>query len=84
MDFQGPNFQSRIISLHPGVSEEEVRDNTGFELAAIAGLGETAHPSAEQLAIIAELDPKNLRGKQLKDNPPGIRERAQYVMRVSY
>lgn len=77
MDFQGPNFQPRIISLHPGVSEEEVRDNTGFELAAIAGLGETAHPSAEQLAIIAELDPKNLRGKQLKDNPPGIRERAQ-------
>jgi len=73
MDFGGPNFQARVISLHPGVSLDEVRDNTGFDIAVSESLGETAHPTAEQLHIIAELDPKDARAKQLKDNPPGIR-----------
>jgi glutaconate CoA-transferase subunit B len=34
---------------------------------------ETPAPSAEQLALITELDPLNVRSKQLKDNPPGVR-----------
>ncbi len=73
MDFNGPNHQMRIVSLHPGVTEQEVRDNTGFELAVIDNLGVTPAPSDEQLAIIAELDPLDARAKQLKDNPPGDR-----------
>jgi glutaconate CoA-transferase subunit B len=63
----------RIVSLHPGVTEQEVRDNTGFELAVADNLGVTPAPTVEQLAIIAELDPLNARAKQLKDNPPGDR-----------
>ena len=73
MDFQGPGFQARISSLHPGVTLEEVRDNTGFELAVIDHLSETPAPSSDQLSLMAELDPENLRAKQLKDNPPGVR-----------
>ena len=73
MDFQGPGFQARIRSLHPGVTLEEVRDNTGFELAVIDHLSETPAPSSDQLSLMAELDPENLRAKQLKDNPPGVR-----------
>ena len=30
-------------------------------------------PTAEQLAIIRRLDPHDLRGAQIKGNPPGIR-----------
>ncbi len=73
MDFGGPNHQIRVTSLHPGVSLDEVQQNTGFELAVIDGLAETAAPTEEQLAIIAQIDPQNTRAKQLKDNPPGVR-----------
>ena len=73
MDFAGPNRQARVLSLHPGVTLEEVRDNTGFDLAVVDDLGVTAAPTPQQLSIISELDPKNFRAKQLKDNPPGVR-----------
>lgn len=73
MDFNGPDKQMRVVSLHPGVSLAEVLENTGFEVAVAPNLAETPAPSAEQLALIAELDPLNLRSKQLKDNPPGVR-----------
>ncbi len=77
MDFGGPNKQIRVVSLHPGVTLDEVREKTGFELAVADDLAETPAPTDEQLAILAELDPKNFRAKQLKDNPPGIRPAAE-------
>lgn len=73
MDWQGEGFTPRVVSLHPGVTLEEVLDNTGFELAVADGLATTAAPTDEQLAIIAALDPANIRARQLPDNPPGIR-----------
>lgn len=73
MDWNGPNHSLRVISLHPGVTFAQVQENTSFELAKIDNLGETAHPTSEQLAIIRALDPHNQRAYQLKDNPPGIR-----------
>jgi len=73
MDFAGPDHQARVVSLHPGVTLGEVLDNTGFDLAVSEFLSETAVPTAEQLAVIARLDPKNMRARQLKDDPPGVR-----------
>lgn len=73
MDFGGPNYQMRVVSLHPGVDIQEVIDNTGFELCIPDAIPQTAAPTQQQLDIIAEIDPHNLRSKQLKDNPPGVR-----------
>lgn len=73
MDFQGPQRQVRIRSLHPGVSAAEVQDKTGFPLHIPESIPTTAAPTAAQLALLAELDPHNLRASQLKDNPPGVR-----------
>ena len=73
MDFQGPDRQVRIRSLHPGVSAAEVQASTGFPLHIPAAIPTTAAPSVEQLALIRRLDPHNLRAAQLKDNPPGVR-----------
>lgn len=73
MDWQGPDHGLRVISLHPGVSFQQVQENTGFEITAIDNLQETAEPTPEQLRIIAELDPQRLRDKQIKDNPAGRR-----------
>lgn len=73
MDWRGENHNLRLVSLHPGVSVEQVLDNTGFPVEVPEALPLTEAPTAEQLAVIAELDPQNLRARQLKDNPPGDR-----------
>nr|WP_306287369.1 hypothetical protein [Pseudoalteromonas sp. WY3] len=73
MDWQGPEHQLRLVSVHPGVSVQEVIEKTGFEIHVEANTPTTPAPTAEQLALIAKLDPHNIRAKQLKDNPPGVR-----------
>jgi len=48
-----------LESLHPGVTLEEVRDNTGWDLKAPAEIRETAAPTDEELRLIREeLDPE--------------------------
>ena len=77
MDFQGPGNAIRVISLHPGVGLDEVRDNTGFELAVMDGVAATPLPTGEQLRLIRQrLDPHDLRAGAIPGNPPGVREPA--------
>jgi glutaconate CoA-transferase subunit B len=73
LDFQGPQRQMRIRSLHPDVTVAQVQDNTGFALHVPQDCPTTAAPTVEQLQLIQHLDPLNLRASQLKDNPPGQR-----------
>ena len=71
MDWQGPNHQLRVLSVHPGIDVQEVIDKTGFELAFADVIECTVAPTQAQLAIIQQLDPLNLRAQQLKGNPSG-------------
>lgn len=73
MDWKGPDNAPRVVSLHPGVDFELVQERTGFPLLKADDLAETRHPTTDQLALIQRLDPHNLRAKQLKGNPAGIR-----------
>jgi glutaconate CoA-transferase subunit B len=73
MDFGGTDHAARVTSLHPGVSFEQVQAATGFPLLKADDLGETALPTDAQLAIIRKLDPHNLRGTVLKNNPPAMK-----------
>ncbi|MBR9912969.1 MAG: ketoacid CoA transferase [Gammaproteobacteria bacterium] len=73
MDWQGPQHQLRLRSLHPGISTEQVQENTGFEICIPDQVENTAAPTAAQLDIIRALDPANLRARQLRDNPVGDR-----------
>jgi len=50
-----------VESLHPGVTAEMVEANTGFALAIPPGCPGTSPPTAEELAVIRELDPRNYR-----------------------
>ncbi len=62
LDFGGPDHTMRVVSVHPGTTLEEVRENTGFELAVAEDCGETPAPTAEQLEIIrGVLDPHDQR-----------------------
>jgi glutaconate CoA-transferase subunit B len=73
LDFAGPDHAIRIRSLHPGVTFEQVQDNTGFALARSEPLATTPVPGAEDLALIARLDPNQVRRTVFKGDPPGDR-----------
>ncbi|WP_431956155.1 CoA-transferase subunit beta [Nocardia lijiangensis] len=65
-DFGGPGHALRALSLHPGVSADEVAENTAFEIAGLAEAGETRLPTEEELRIIRTmLDPKGIRDKEV-------------------
>lgn len=75
LDFGGPEHRIRVRSLHPGVSFDEVQENTGFPLLRGDSIPVTPAPTAEQLALVREvLDPHDLRAGVFKDNPPGVRQ----------
>lgn len=75
MDFGGPDNAVRVVTVHPGVTFDEVQEATGFQLID-AVEGETALPGNEALAIINNLDPHNIRAHVIRDNPPAIRTAA--------
>jgi glutaconate CoA-transferase subunit B len=76
LDFGGPDHAVRVVSLHPGNTFESVQAATGFPLLQAPGMKETPLPTPEQLAIIRKLDPHNLRGAVLKNNPPAVKAAA--------
>jgi acyl CoA:acetate/3-ketoacid CoA transferase beta subunit len=61
LGFDDTTRRIRVISVHPGVSHEELRDSTGFELDIPANCPMTEPPSPEQVRLIREvLDPHRL------------------------
>lgn len=65
-DFDTPDRRMRIRSLHPGVTAEEVVENTGFEIVVPDNIPETRRPTDEELRILREVvDPQNLRQKEV-------------------
>jgi acyl CoA:acetate/3-ketoacid CoA transferase beta subunit len=66
LDVKGPGDTVRLISVHPGVSVDEVLEATGFELAVADDIAETRTPSYAELVVIREmLDPKRLREREV-------------------
>src|SRR5262249_7831217 len=48
----------QVLSLHPGVTLEQVRENTGFEIDALEPVQTTAPPTELELLILRdEVDP---------------------------
>jgi glutaconate CoA-transferase subunit B len=54
-DFEPQSKAMRIRTLHEGVTLEEARDNTGFDLAAPDTVARTAPPTAEELFLLRRL-----------------------------
>ncbi len=55
--FEPESRRMRLEALHPGVSVDTVRVNTGFELAVADTLTTTAPPTEQELGILRMLDP---------------------------
>ena len=68
LDLGGPRGTMRLVSVHPGVTVEDVQAATGFALY-VSDASEVAVsrlPSQAELHLIREvLDPKNLRDKEV-------------------
>ena len=61
MDFTDDEKRLRIKSLHPGVSVDQVQENTGFELAIPEVVPETGLPTPAELKVLRErVDPQGL------------------------
>lgn len=61
LDFDNPEREMQLVSLHPGVTIEEVREATGWKLREAPDVGSTEAPTGEELRLLRErLDPTGL------------------------
>lgn len=60
-DFDPKTKVLRLQSLHPGVTVEDILDNTGFQPLIPEKVPQTVGPSADEIAIIRQIDPLHTR-----------------------
>jgi glutaconate CoA-transferase, subunit B len=60
LGFDASAKQMKPLALHPGVTADQVRENTGFELMIEADLPMTDPPTEKELAVLRHLDPERL------------------------
>ena len=56
--FDPDSKRMRVEALHPGVTLEAVRSETGFELLTAPNVGVTEPPTDDELAMLRALDPE--------------------------
>ena len=64
-DFETPDRRMRLRSLHPGVTVQQIRENTTFDLVVPDGVGETRAPTGEERRMIRDIDPNGLAAREL-------------------
>lgn len=55
--FRFPEGRAQLTQTHPGISRDQVRANTAWELDSAAEIGTTPIPSKQELDIIRRFDP---------------------------
>ncbi|MFE1463308.1 CoA-transferase subunit beta [Streptomyces nigra] len=65
-DFGTPDRTMRLVAVHPGVTVEQVREATSFELTVADEVAVTRAPTPVELRLIREvLDPGNARAREV-------------------
>ncbi|HUO40793.1 MAG TPA: CoA-transferase [Mycobacterium sp.] len=66
-DFRGPQHQMRVVSLHPGVKPDDVREATSFDVHGLSEAAQTRLPTPDELALIRDvIDPRGGRDKEVR------------------
>jgi acyl CoA:acetate/3-ketoacid CoA transferase beta subunit len=66
-DFGGPDRQMRAVWLHPGVTPEDVKAATSFEVHGLSDAAQTRLATSDELRLIRDvIDPKSLRDKEVR------------------
>ena len=60
LGFDDETRRMKIEALHPGVTTEQVQENTGFALVVPPEVGVTEPPTGEELAALRHLDPDRI------------------------
>ena len=50
-----------VVTLHPGITREQVRENTGWDVRFADQVGETRAPDAEELEALRDLNARTAR-----------------------
>jgi acyl CoA:acetate/3-ketoacid CoA transferase beta subunit len=59
--FDGETKRLRLLSRHPGVTRDEIRESSGFEIIIPDGVKTSPEPSGEELRILREeIDPAGI------------------------
>jgi glutaconate CoA-transferase subunit B len=58
--FDETSKRMKVMALNPGVTRQQVQDNTGFPLIFDDDTGVTAPPTDQELKVLRELDPEQL------------------------
>jgi len=67
MGFDEETKRIKLLTVHPGVTVEQVLENVGFDLIVPEHVPETEPPTYEELRILREIDPQRLYlGKEKK------------------
>jgi glutaconate CoA-transferase subunit B len=59
-----PDAETRemtVVSIHPGVTREQIQENTGWAVRHAAKVGETPAPTAPELEVLRELNARTAR-----------------------
>lgn len=66
-DFGGPDGAMRARSLHPGVSPDDVREATSFDVHGVDEAAQTREPTDDELRLIREvIDPKAWHDREIR------------------
>jgi glutaconate CoA-transferase, subunit B len=57
LDFHPESKEMRVVSLHPGVTRDQIVEATGFDLLWPDDVAVTPAPTAEELSWVREIDP---------------------------
>ena len=67
LDFQSPENRMRLVSVHPGVSVDEVVEQTSFELVIDGDVPESRLPTDAELKLLREvIDPANFGAREVQ------------------
>ncbi|HET9731156.1 MAG TPA: CoA-transferase [Acidimicrobiales bacterium] len=68
LDFGGPGHRMRLLSVHPGVTPDDVVAATGFALDVPASVPTTRTPTEEEMRLIQDvIDPTDQRHTELPE-----------------
>jgi acyl CoA:acetate/3-ketoacid CoA transferase beta subunit len=60
MDFDPRTKRLRLATVHPGVTVEQVLENTGFDLIVPKDVPTTDLPTCEELELLRAIDPTGI------------------------
>jgi glutaconate CoA-transferase subunit B len=61
MNFRNPERKMQIQSYHPGLSVDQIKENTGFDILVAPDVAETPVPDSTVVDLIHSMDPDNVR-----------------------